>query len=215
MKTILEEVGNVAGVTGAFLYHPRKGVVANTLPPLFKEENLAEIGNLLIRIYMAGRKNFSDMTEATLYYQESIVTARAVGNGICLAVFSDPSCKTNLLSMAINMAGREIRRRQVVETETSPAPPAASPTATVTVESLLDDPELAAPLEAMRSQLSKIVGPMASIIFEDSLDAWIAAGEPTAETLPTLVDILNREIDDPEKCDRYMALIRPHLPVPP
>jgi len=59
----------------------------------------------------------------------------------------------------------------------------------------------------MKDALVKIMGPIAEIVFTDSLDSWMTSGEPSTSSIPLLLDILDSEIGDPEKITKYREMI--------
>jgi CheY-like chemotaxis protein len=76
-----------------------------------------------------------------------------------------------------------------------------------TVEQLLESSPLSGILSKMKDALVKIMGPIAEIVFTDSLDSWMTSGEPSTSSIPLLLDILDSEIGDPEKITKYREMI--------
>jgi CheY-like chemotaxis protein len=76
-----------------------------------------------------------------------------------------------------------------------------------TVEQLLESSPLSGTLSKMKDALVKIMGPIAEIVFTDSLDSWMTSGEPSTSSIPLLLDILDSEIGDPEKITKYREMI--------
>ena len=77
----------------------------------------------------------------------------------------------------------------------------------LTVEQLLESSPLSGTLSKMKDALVKIMGPIAEIVFTDSLDLWMTSGEPSMSSIPLLLDILDSEIGDPEKISNYREMI--------
>jgi len=78
-------------------------------------------------------------------------------------------------------------------------------------ESLLDilmndESELRKPLTIIQEELATHIGPVAELVFIDSLNEWRDA-PPSLETIPELLDILVKEIDD----DNGRILFRDNL----
>ena len=87
MKQVIEELKAIPGVVGGCIFDSRKGIIANNLPPIFKEAKLSNIGKLLSKMYASGKNNFSDITEISLYYEESVVIVReASANMFLIAI---------------------------------------------------------------------------------------------------------------------------------
>jgi hypothetical protein len=51
------------------------------------------------------------------------------------------------------------------------------------------------------------MGPMAKIIFLDSMDEWVKHHQPSEACLPELIKILHTEIVDPKKIQTFHTLI--------
>jgi len=78
-------------------------------------------------------------------------------------------------------------------------------------ERLMISGSMAKVLQELQFTLAKVIGPIAKIIFMDSLKEWIATDHPDLSTIPNLVDIVCREINDPEKFNIYRKKITPHV----
>ena len=77
----------------------------------------------------------------------------------------------------------------------------------LTVEQLMESGPLSGTLSKMKDALVKIMGPIAEIVFTDSLNSWMTSGEPSMSSIPLLLDILDSEIGDPEKITNYREMI--------
>jgi hypothetical protein len=209
MRAVLEEIQTIPGVTGGFLYHPRKGILESDLPAVFKEPKLLKIGRILVKIYATGRANFSDISEITLFYEESLVLIRELRDAVHLIILGSPDLNMNLLTMTLNLMMEDLDLHfnappdaHLPKTESDPMSMAGT---------LLERGPMAQALSAMQRELSKVVGPMSKIIFTDALRRWIDTGTPSPGTYSVLMKILADEIDDPEKMRYYRQLITPHL----
>ena len=78
MDNLLEELKVIPGVVGGYFIHPQKGVLASNMPSMFKQEKIIEISKQLIKIYSAGRMNFSDISETIINYEEMVLIAKLV-----------------------------------------------------------------------------------------------------------------------------------------
>ena len=214
MKQVLEEVKAIPGVVGGFVFNSRKGVAANNLPPVFKEAKLVNIGKMLSKMYLSGKTNFSDITEISLYYEESVVIIREAAPDLFLIVISDPSVNLNLLTMSLNLIMDDFNT--LTELDMEPIQGAktgsgAAPKKIVTAEEVLQSAPLGNDLNSMRAALAKVMGPMAKIIFTDALNEWLQSNMPSYAELGRLVAILEREINDSDKSAYYRELILPYL----
>ncbi|AMV72264.1 hypothetical protein JCM30471_07480 [Desulfuromonas carbonis] len=210
MRTNLEELQTVAGVVGSYLFSLRQGVLASTLPPLFRTEKLQAMGRLLARIQTAGRGSFNDLSEITLVYEEFVLIVREAQAETLLVVIAEPGYNSNLLTLALNTTLNELPESSGTGSPASPRPGKPAHT----VDSLLAEGPLAAPLMAMQTLLAKVMGPIAPIIFRETAEEWLTRQAPSRSALPALFDLLAREIGDPEKVRTYRQLIAPHLQGP-
>lgn len=90
--------------------------------------------------------------------------------------------------------------------EAHPSQPDESPEQ-ITAEELMESGPLSAPLCRMKDALIKVIGPIAEIVFNDSINIWMDAVQPSQESMPSLLDILDEEIDDPENIAKYHSMI--------
>ena len=208
MQALLEELHNVNGVIGSYLFSCRNGVLSNTLPSLFRSEKLQALGRMLAKIHAAGRANFPDLAEGTLAFEEIVLVFRETAPETFLVVVAEPGYNGNLLGMALNTACAELG--QTAGSDSVGA--AASPGKTAPdLDRLLAGGPLAAPLAAMQTLLAKVMGPIAPIIFRETVEEWLTRHPPARSTLPALFDLLAREIGEPDKIQTYRQLITPHL----
>jgi hypothetical protein len=210
MQRLLDNLRTIPGVTGACIHHSANGVRFNNLPEQFKPQQLNEIGGQLIKICSAGRLSFPDLGEFVIAYAEALLLCHPLSAHDCLIVVCEPTINLSLLTLSLNLALADLPPDAL--TTSSPAaitPPSAMPTAPV--ENLRESGPLAKPLQGMASQLAKILGPMAFIVFDEAVAAWQVSQTPTPAGLSKLLDTLCREIGDAEKAKQYRELVRKHL----
>ena len=242
METTLDQLNKTPGIMGSYVLSLKKRVIANKMPPVFTDTKLLTMGKLLVKIYLAGKMSMQEMSEITLFYQESVLTLREVADQAYLVVLYDPAMRINHLFTAINLIMPDLKRQagdpiqpvpQPVK-QPSPAPvPAAAETPAkkpvITIEAFLEnedeeddsamiDPEtlissgpMAGVLQEMQTALTKVIGPIAPILFTAALKEWIATDRPDFGTIQGLVDILQKEIDDPERFQAYQKKITPYI----
>ncbi|MBN2428253.1 MAG: hypothetical protein JXK94_07955 [Deltaproteobacteria bacterium] len=220
MQQLIDDLKSIPGVIGAYVFRTNEGVRCSNLPSIFKPERIAEITKSLIKIHTAGKQNFADLVEVFINYEESLLFCRQFTPSDYVMAVCDPGMNLGVLAMSLNMALEEVTSRVEAE-ETSP--PAVQeepqleevedpvPTEAVATPSFENGP-LAKPLEEMSKLLAKILGPMALIVFDDTVARWAAGRAPTPSDLPELVDSLCQEIDDSEKAKRYQELVQSFLP---
>lgn len=227
MEHVLDEFKSVQGVTGAYIYNAKGLILANNLPAMFKEAKLLIIGKVLAKLYSAGGLTFPDITDVFLSYEESIVIVREIADKSYLIILSEPTLNMNLVTLTMNLTKDDLKvaiqnvpPAPSLQSASSPAPRPAAPAQHIiaeeppkarktTAKELMENGPLATPLQGMQAALAKIMGPMAKIIFVESVEKWQAICLPSFNNLPKLMEILALEIMDPEKVGHYKELVMP------
>jgi DNA-binding NarL/FixJ family response regulator len=237
MEKLLEKLNQTQGIMGSYALSIKKGVIANQMPPVFTSTKLLTIGKLLIKIYLAGKMSIKKMSEISLFYQESVITIREIADQTYVVVLFDPSMRMNHLSTSLNMIMSDLKQLagQYAPTDlpriknSIPQEPEHKPKSKLEIEHILEDaveenesviidPDtlissgpMAGVLQEMQTALTKVIGPIAPILFTVSLKEWIATDHPDFSTIQGLVDILRKEINDSEKFDTYHKKITPYI----
>ncbi|MBA4367372.1 MAG: hypothetical protein C0403_06995 [Desulfobacterium sp.] len=237
MEKLLEKLNQTQGIMGSYALSIKKGVIANQMPPVFTSSKLLTIGKLLIKIYLAGKMSIKKMSEISLFYQESVITIREIADQTYVVVLYDPSMRMNHLSTSLNMIMSDLKQLagQYAPTDLPriqnniPQEPERKFKSKLEIEHLLEDaveenesviidPDtlissgpMAGVLQEMQTALTKVIGPIAPILFTVSLKEWIATDHPDFSTIQGLVDILRKEINDSEKFDTYHKKITPYI----
>jgi hypothetical protein len=211
MNQVLEEVKAIPGVVGGFIFNSRNGIAANNLPPVFRDAKLMSIGKTASKMYASGKLSFSDVTEISLYYEESVIIVREAADGLFLLMICDPSVNINLLNMSVKLIMDEFKVPAAGDAQAAGKKEAPVQQKKVTVEELMQGGPLADALNGMRAALAKVLGPMAKIIFMDAVNDWLKDNKPSFDTLENLVEALNKEISDPKKIAFYKDQILPYI----
>lgn len=217
MNTVLNEIKSIPGIVGGFFFDATQGVQFSNLPPIFKDENLDKIGKVLDKMYGMSQSGLTNISDLFLYYDESTIIIRKIGKTSYLVVISAPQLNQNLLIMNMNMNEDALKAMGLKFDEAneknimlSPAVEAVEPPVeTVSAEDIINNSFVSDQLQDMETALFKIVGPMAKIIFREAVQEWIQSQNPSESSIPMLLDILSKEINDPEKEQQYADLISP------
>jgi len=199
MNKILDEIKSIPSIIGGFIFNSQKGITASNLPMIFKKDRLQKIAEMLIKMYSSSKSNFSDILEISIYYDESILIIRDIDDSTYLIILCDPSINENLLAMSLNLIINGLKKQEEPQKNE------------INGETLLNKGPMSKNLKAMQAALTKIAGPMAKIIFIDALEEWGKTEQPCFASIKTLLKILAREIDDPEKINYYQNLIKPYM----
>jgi len=202
MKQALDELKAIPGVVGVCLFGVQEGLILSNLPGIFKSDKLTEVGRQLSKLLAAGRMSFDDLNDLSLHYDESVLIARQLQKGLSVFALCDPSFNHNLLTMSFNLLQEELND----QLDRTKAMSLASAETSV--------PEVASEIEPLmmelKSVLAKVLGPMASIIFDEVRHEWSQRDGSTAQ-LGDLLALLNQEIGDPDKIATFEALAAPLL----
>lgn len=199
MIQLIDELKVIPGVIGACIVNSQEGIKVTNLPTIFKPERLLVVGKHLLTLYSAGRASFSDLTDITLNYDESVVVARELEKNTLVFVICDPTFNHNLMTMSLNLLQEEYKLGNFATEETS-----------VVVSTDMSG-RLQDLLEEMKGLLGKILGPMAGFVFDEVVEKWIEQGSPDFSRIEALIDLLNQEISEQDKITSYRQLISPVL----
>jgi predicted regulator of Ras-like GTPase activity (Roadblock/LC7/MglB family) len=210
MKQMIDELKSIPGVVGACVYSTRAGLKFSNLPGIFKPERLTAVGKHLAKLYSAGRMSFDDLTDVSLYYEESVVVARELQKNLLVFVVCDPSFNHNLLAMSFNLLQEELQDAGFEATEAEM--PASHQSAGGRVVSRAEaDGQLLGLCNELKDLLGKVLGPMAGYIFDETAETWEQKGSVDFDRIEELIEMLNQEISDPDKIKHYRKLITPEL----
>lgn len=216
MQQLSKDLKGIPGVIGLTVYHPNHGAELIDLPTMFAPERIDSIGQLLDKALAAGRLNFPGMSEMMLSYEEAAIVCRQMHDERLLSVFCDPGVNLNLLIMSMNLA-LQSQLKQVssrAETQTQPQEtshlPQTNPSQ-VDTDAIMNHGPLSREFKTMITLLTKVIGPMAKILFDDAFQTWAASGPTDSSNLRRLVDLVGKELNDPEKAKQYREMVRSFL----
>jgi hypothetical protein len=201
MKQAIDELKAIPGVVGACLFGTQEGLLLSNLPGIFKPEKLTAVGKQMTKLLAAGRMSFDDLNDLSLHYDESVLIARELRKGLTVFAICDPSFNHNLLTMSLNLLQEEIRDQPDIQTSLAPVQVAPAGAGSAELEPLMAD---------LKSVLAKVLGPMASIIFDEIQQDWLQRGGADAR-LDDLLRMIHTEIGDSEKIATFESLAAPLL----
>jgi len=221
MKNLLEEIKTSPGVLGACVYSIKKGIVGSNLPATFSSEQQQRITNILHRVFRLNDAAKLDVNAYEIQYDEALVMARRLDTEATLVVVCAPDVNVPLVSMACGMQSAELLEAIAAHqgqgnTTTATAPttapaaesaPAQAPQAKVTPAEVLNGP-LAEKLTGIKRALAKCIGPVAGMALDGALKTWLEKGEPTADRLPDLAELLLSEIDDDDEKATFVHQVK-------
>ncbi len=205
MNNLLEEIKTSPGVLGACVYSSKKGIIGSNLPATFNSEQQQRITSILHRVFRLNDAVKLDVNAYEIQYDEATLMARRLDNEATLVVICSPDVNVPLVSMACGMQSAELLEAIAAHqgdvaapapAQTAPTPtPRQTPQQKLTAEEVLNGP-LADKLTGIKRALAKGIGPVAGMALDGALKTWLDQGEPTADRLIDLAELLLPEIDD-------------------
>lgn len=196
-------IASLPEVLGGFLYHPQKGIYSKQTAALASDDSLQEIGLKLTKIVSMISVHFQDTGDIRVCFKDLILYGTRIDEGGWLFLLHHPSLSPGMLKMTVQMA---------LNIEPDPSLPAKLPNTSQDLDApapLQDNPKKDAidnlltpqspfkePLDAIQEQLAQHIGPIADLVFRDSLEIWAAQAPLSLANLPGLVSLLEEEIED-------------------
>lgn len=211
MEMVLEDIKCMPGVSCVFCFDTRSGIVARISAPEFSDEKLSSVGRTLAKIFSGGQQLFDDLQSVQLSMERWSLFIVRVAETLYLTIIHEHSLNPNLLRMTLAHAVKELATAvNAPVAEPTPMPQDKANTGSEKVRQTLLTGPFPRVLAVMENSLAKVMGPMASIIFKDTLEEWTESiDEPNRKTLEKLAKMLSSEIGDPEKVEAYEKLIAP------
>ncbi len=209
MNQMINDLKEIPGVIGAYTWHSNKGLQNSNLPALFKNDRLNDMACILTRIHLTGQQDFPDLEDTLVCFEEAVALCRQLTPDNFLIMVCDSTINMNLLAISLNLAIESYLSGDTAQPEV--AATSGSRPNPEQLKSMQTTGPLAKPLQIMSSELYSIMGPMASIVFEEVLLDWATSEPPSTSRLSALFDVLCTETSDPEKARRYRKLVSDRL----
>lgn len=207
MDSLLQEITMLPGVLGCFVFSSEQHIAGSKMPPIFKENILQTIGNLLARTTQIGNMAQLDFKGIEIKYNESLLMASPLSKGALLIIICEPSANKSLISMTTGMLAPDITAAM---THPGTAPPINRQAKAKPVPQQAQAPKaqaappkeaeisagLASVLEQIKDALAMAIGPIAGPVMKDNIEVWAQQGAPSLSNLPALVKLLCSEIND-------------------
>ena len=111
MKSILEDISAVVGVTGCFVCKSEGQLLASAMPDLFDENILSTVGRTMAQtlagLATARRRKAGDID---LVYAQGRLIAKNLGEG-CLCILCTRKINVPLLNLTANVAVKKLRAK--------------------------------------------------------------------------------------------------------
>lgn len=103
MDSLLKEINMLPGVFGCFVYTGNQELAAAKLPPIFKEQTITTMGNLLTRALKMGGMANLDLAGFEFKFDISLVIVKPLERGSILVLVCEPAVNKSLINMTIAM----------------------------------------------------------------------------------------------------------------
>ncbi len=223
MDSLLQEINMLPGVLGCFVYNSKQQVCCRKMPPIFKDNAIQSIGNLLARTVQMGSMAQLSFTDIELRYEESALLVTPLAKGALLVIICEPTTNKSLVSMTTGMLSKDIeaalaknpkaqqpkatpRPQKQSALKRQPRPPQAATQAPAKEAAI--GAELAPVLEQIKEALALAIGPIAAPVMKDAIEIWMQNNDATISTIPALARLLCKEINDDELEDEFMKALK-------
>ncbi len=191
-------IASLPEVDGGFLYDTTRGIYSNQTAGTVDDSSLLQVSTKLSKIVSMLAVHFHDTGGIRVTFKDLILFGLMFEENNWLFLLHHPSLSPGMVKMTVQMALN-------IQQEEEPAPPVTADTGNE--ESLLDvlmndESELREPLITIQEELATHIGPVAELVFIDSINEWRDA-PPSLETLPELIDLLSKEIDEKKSCNLF------------
>ena len=208
MEMFLEDIKCIPGVSCVLCFDTSAGIVAKISAGTFSDEALSGVSRTLAKILSGGKQLFADMQSVQLRFDRlSILIVSVIGTHY-LTIIHEQTLNTSLLSMTMVQTIKNLMA--ALSAPTSVPPHHDSGSGRVKIQQTIGTGPYAQAFNMMETSLAKVMGPMASIVFQEAFGKWMGMIEdPNKIPLEMLVKMLATEIGDPEKVKTYELLIAP------
>ncbi len=218
MDSLLQEINMLPGVLGCFVYNSKQQIAGKKMPPIFKDNTIQNIGNLLTRTVQMGSMAELNFKDIELKYNESTIVVSLLTDGALLVIICEPTTNKSLVSMTTGMLSKDIEAALLGAPQMTQIPPVqTAPPVQKAAQKQAQTPqpveaeigaELAPVLEQIKDALAMAIGPIAAPVMKDSIDTWAQQNEPSIANIPALAELLCKEIDDDELENEFMTELK-------
>ena len=218
-EKLTDIIASLPEIEGGFLFAPERGVYGNQATEISSTDDLLQLALKFSKILSMLSVHFQDTGNFRVTFKDLVLFARVLDQGQWLFLFHRPSLSPGMIDMtvklAINIQSDETAPKENQEGASLQPPPASISVATdknILKELLDSKSELREPLAGINDELSKYIGPVAGLIFEEVAEEWAANFSPTFENLSELTRTLKKEIDNDSDRESFQKAVEAILP---
>ncbi len=185
-------IASLPEVDGGFLYEPTKGIYSNQTAGTVDDSSLLQVSTKLCKIVSMLAVHFHDTGAIRVSFRDLMLFGMMFEEDNWLFLLHHPSLSPGMITMTVQMA---FNVQQTEDPEPPPVEETVEDKEALLTNLMADESELRLPLTTIQEELATHIGPVAELVFIDSINEWRDA-PPSLETLPELIDSLAEEIDD-------------------
>ena len=189
-------IASLPEVSGGFLYERIRGIYSNQTAGMAVDDALQQVALKLTKIVSMLSVHFNDTDGIRVAYNDLILFGTNIKDDVWMFLLHQPSLSAGMIKMTMQMA---LNINQEDAPQYEPSQPIFEEVVPVDnlMESLLSsDSEFKEPLQTIQSKLALYIGPVAELVFQDSVEMWGSAALPTLAKIPDLISILENEIEN-------------------
>ena len=207
LQEIISELKMMPDVHGGFFFHRKNGILHKDVAPVYEDAGLNDMGRQITKMYAARRLNFPDVHEINLYFTESAMISRAIDEQLFLVLLCDQNVNSATLSVSLRLAIEEHGAELALAADGSVSVGLTGRAQQLSPQQALAGP-LKQPLGKIQHVLVDLMGPMAELIYEESLDKWMASGRIGEDLLPGFIELIASELPDVKKAKDFKERCR-------
>ena len=189
-------IASLPEISGGFLYERIRGIYSNQTAGMAVDDALQQVALKLTKIVSMLSVHFHDTDGIRVAYNDLILFGTNIKDDEWMFLLHQPSLSTGMIKMTMQMA-LNINQEEVPQYEPSqPMFEEVIPLDNLMESLLSSDSEFKEPLEKIQSKLALYIGPVAELVFQDSVEMWGLTAPPTLAKLPDLISILENEIEN-------------------
>lgn len=202
LQEIISELKMMPDVHGGFFFHRKNGILYKDVTPMYEDSVLNDMGRQFTKMYAARRLNFPDVRDINLYFTESAMISRAIDEQLFLVLLCDQNVNSGTLSVSLRLAIEDHGAELALAAEGSVAYGLTGGVQKLSSQQALAGP-LKQPLDKIQHVLFDLMGPMAELVYEESLEKWMASGRIGEDLLPEFIELIASELPDVKKAKDF------------
>ena len=197
-QDILENlVGSLPEIHGAFIYNNQQGVINSQEKITTNNLQKMNIGQVFSKAFFMMSVHYDDISSIRFNYKKMTLWGGKFSENDYLVVLCGPDVSLGMTRITVKMALNNLKENADTLPESQTTAPPVSTQPTISPEELLKpESSLSKPLIQIRQELANLIGPVADVIFDDTLISWTQQFNPSHDTLDKLIRLLEDEIGE-------------------